>query len=462
MTLLKQLARKYKLTLDLNRQSSDAQLQAAFRRVVRWAHPDKRGSNEDMQGLNTARDAWEEARQSTNTQGRPPRAAASQPGAAMATAEPGHGIQNTAVMLTYQGFTGVEQWRRFLVFWNSNLRTWLVKYWCATLESNTSEGFHVHVMVQFTKVQRCTNRLFVFESLVPNAQTNDMCGEGWCKKRMQESIDRGMFYVWANKTSTVLDTEERQCVDGNYMPCWTSCKCRYEVKGRWPERLWKQRKVSTSVYDEYLHLSRDGVVSRKRNLDAGVEWEENREQQEEIDKRVLRFRNDPNLALRFPTVPAVQAWLKSFQEDARRYAICIAVGESLTGKTEWALSLFDNPLELKVGALVHFPEKMRQFNRKKHDGLVLDDVRDLEFLSNHQDKLQGKYSGSEEFASTTGGTRAYWRNLFAVPVVVTVNHSTRNLAYLESHDWLGKSGNRLVVRFPLPDPGASASATSHT
>ena len=57
VTLLKQLARKYKLTLDLNRQSSDAQLQAAFRRVVRWAHPDKRGSNEDMQCLNTARDA---------------------------------------------------------------------------------------------------------------------------------------------------------------------------------------------------------------------------------------------------------------------------------------------------------------------------------------------------------------------------------------------------------------------
>ena len=67
---------------------------------------------------------------------------------------------------------------------------------------------------------------------------------------------------------------------------------------------------------------------------------------------------------------------------------------SYCGKTEWAHSLFKRPLELKVGTLQHFPEAMRRFDREKFDGLVLDDVRDLTFLGDHQEKLQGKYSGA--------------------------------------------------------------------
>ena len=44
---------------------------------------------------------------------------------------------------------------------------------------------------------------------------------------------------------------------------------------------------------------------------------------------------------------------------------------------------------------------------KVHDGLVLDDVRDLEFVTNNQHCLQGKYDAAVEFASTAGGTCAY-------------------------------------------------------
>ena len=124
------------------------------------------------------------------------------------------------------------------------------------------------------------------------------------------------------------------------------------------------------------------------------------------------------------------------------------LGASHTGKTEWAKSLFRNPLELKVGTLEHFPETMRDFDRQRHDGLVLDDVRDLKFLSDHQDKLQGKYDSLVEFASTPGGTCAYTKYLYAVPTVVTFNHSTANLQFLLVHDWLKHEKNRMLVDFP--------------
>ena len=142
---------------------------------------------------------------------------------------------------------------------------------------------------------------------------------------------------------------------------------------------------------------------------------------------------------------------------ALRYPLLLVLGPSHTGKTEWAKSLFCKPLELKIGTLEHFPEKMREFDRNFHDGLVLDDVRDLKFLSNHQDKLQGKYDSRVEFASTPGGTCAYKKYLYAVPTVVTFNNSTANLQYLVLHDWLKLEKNRVLVDFPAV-LGASWSA----
>jgi hypothetical protein len=54
----------------------------------------------------------------------------------------------------------------------------------------------------------------------------------------------------------------------------TGCEKTYQVLGKWPETLWKQRRISSVTYEKLLFLSRDGVVSRKRNLEAGQEHEE--------------------------------------------------------------------------------------------------------------------------------------------------------------------------------------------
>ena len=136
------------------------------------------------------------------------------------------------------------------------------------------------------------------------------------------------------------------------------------------------------------------------------------------------------------------------QVDMVRYPVLVVLGRSHTGKTEWAQSLFQNPLVVKVGKLEHFPESMRAFDKEKHDGLVLDDLRDLQFLVDHQDKIQGKYNALVEFASTPGGELAYWKDLFAVPVVATCNYTTKNLGFLDTDDFLANPENRSLVHFP--------------
>ena len=234
---------------------------------------------------------------------------------------------------------------------------------------------------------------------------------------------------------------------GNYEPCWTTAKIRYQVLGAWPEKLWKQYKLAGDVYERYLYCCRDGVVFRKRNLDEVRQQEAAKQRKAEIEKRSARIKSDPDIYQPFPRVPAADEWLALFKKDALRYPILVVLGPSFAGKTEWAKSLFTKALELKVGPLKHFPEKMRTFDRNTHDGIVLDDVRDLQFLADHQHALQGKYDSEVEFASAPGGQCAYSHDLYAIPMVATVNLSTANLGMLEAHDWLSKASNRRVIHF---------------
>ena len=101
---------------------------------------------------------------------------------------------------------------------------------------------------------------------------------------------------------------------------------------------------------------------------------------------------------------------------------------------------------MDAAELEHFPDGMRDFDRQIHDGIVLDDLRDFQFLVCHQEKMQGKADRVATFAETTSGGDAYKRWLWKVPIVVTANFTTRNPELLETDDFLGHSENRVVVR----------------
>ena len=159
------------------------------------------------------------------------------------------------------------------------------------------------------------------------------------------------------------------------------------------------------------------------------------------------IRNDPEVYTPFSPVPEVQPWLDVFTRKALRYPVMLVHGVSRTGKTEWASSLFERPLILQVGSSSFFPEGMRDFTRRKHDVVILDDVRNLEFIRENQEKLQGKYNVQVPFAPTAGGTCAFKKDLYRVPFVLTVNNSTRNLDFLETDDFCSKAENVFFLSF---------------
>ena len=464
VVLLRALALAYNVKLEVNRDSSDADIKAAVRKVAGKAHPDKGGSTADAQKLFAARDAWLQAAVQRRQRGRPKqKGTTGQPGAAgqpstpaqalaavHSVSEKGYRIQSAAVLLTYQGFppSAVDYWERLQQLIERNFKHWRIMHWCATMETNDDGGSHFHVMLQFRGPVNWTTARFIFESRRPNASINDYLGEGPCKKKPQESTNRGMFYVYANKVGTQRKADGELCVAGNYFPAWTTGKFKYEVKARWAESLWRRRKLSHATWEEYLYLCRDNVLGRKKNLDAVLEREQEVAENKLIKETAKRLRENRDIYQPFPDAPAAQAWLALFGKDALRYPILVVRGPSHSGKTEWVKSLFDNPLEVKIGLCAHFPDGMRKFDRALHDGLILDDLRDLKWVTNHQHALQGKYDARIEFAITPGGTCAYTKWLYKVPTVVTCNFTTDNLGLLETDDWLGREKNRVVLDFP--------------
>ncbi|CAE8675765.1 unnamed protein product [Polarella glacialis] len=433
VALIRTLGATYSVQVSCCRESADAIVVASsFREVVLRTHPDRGGNQSDQQRLNDARAQWDAVPRS------------SVPVSVLATAKKDdkksrkeYRIQSEAVLLTYQGFPSVQSWPRFLSFIEARLAQWNVKHWSATLELNLDRSPHAHLMLQFKAQVDRTTATFVYERIRPNASVADLCGEGMGRRKPQQSMNRGFFYVWADKVGTCR----------NYSPCWAAEGFRYQVLGAWPEQLWKQRKLSSAMYKKYLHLARDGVPFRKRNLEEVLQEEERLELSKEIAATSKRLRSDPSLFQVFPVIPEASAWLELFKKDAARYPLLIVLGASMSGKTEWAKSLFQHALELKMGCLAFFPDGLRGFDRKAHDVLILDDVRDLKFLTDNQDKLQGKHDAALEFASTPGGQCKYEKYLYKVPIVVTANFSTANLSYLDSHNWLSNPGNRTVVHY---------------
>ena len=184
VSLLKTLAAAYSVTLKLTRESSDAEVRTAFRKVSRKVHPDQGGSVADQTALNSARDVWETAlKEAAGKHGGDHRL---DKGLATTTAQQadadgdkaGFRVRALGVLLTYQKFEDIGVWLRFLTFVGELLQKQGVKFWCATLETNADKTYHLHLMLQFYKNTERASKDFAFEGVCPNARPNDLLGEG--------------------------------------------------------------------------------------------------------------------------------------------------------------------------------------------------------------------------------------------------------------------------------------------
>ena len=191
-------------------------------------------------------------------------------------------IQSNGVLLTYNGAQLAPEgaWPAFKMWVESNKAGWKVLYYCITKELCRQGRPHFHFMVQFRNSVDCSSRTFAFNGVLPNARPTwlDYCRQGRNKKNPQQSLDRGFFYVFANKIGTCTDEVGSLCVHGNYAPNWTDMAYRYEVLGDWPEKLWRRRQLTHDQYGRYVILCRDRVGLRYQGVlqDGYLPWRDPR------------------------------------------------------------------------------------------------------------------------------------------------------------------------------------------
>ena len=234
VSVLLVLSRSYLLVLTVTRESSPEQVLQAYRKVLLKVHPDKGGKKEDAQKLQTAKEAWDKARQAGKS-GRPERTA-DQGTNALVSRRKGYRVRGGLVLLTYQRFTDLQQWHEFVEFVRGSLKKWTVQRWGATLEACETGGLHTHLVLQFRQEVDRTAKSFAFGDLVPNVSVGDYLGEGVNGKRQQLSVDRGFFYVFADKVGTQREADGTPCFEGNHVPVWAKAKrgqSRYPVLGKW-------------------------------------------------------------------------------------------------------------------------------------------------------------------------------------------------------------------------------------
>ena len=222
---------------------------------------------------------------------------------------------------------------------------------------------------------------------------------------------------------------------------------KYAVSGDWSKKLWRDYKLDDGVYEEYLYLCKDRLAGNERNLELYQSWKRERDLQKTIAERTQRIKTNPLLYTPFGKVSEADQYLAEFTQDAMRYPVLLVHAPSFAGKSEWAVSLFKNPLYVEIGAQCLWPARMKKLDRSVHDGLVLDDLRDLRFLEENQEKLQGKYNRPVELFNTPGGELAVTLDLFRLPMVFTVNNDTKNLGLLKTSDFLTKRANVRVLSF---------------
>ena len=207
--LLRSLAEKHGVQLVLTRDSTNKQVQQAFRKIALKVHPDKGGELAVFQELSNMMDAWQDLLKKSESAGpgrrpkedankkQPPRAGKPFGDLAPTEEKKQYRVASQAVLLTYQGFAADESaalavWARFVEFVKTKLREWGVKHWTATAETNENGKHHLHLMLQFYAVDgNRVSSVFAFEDVLPNASNNDILGEGFGGKRYQASWDRG-------------------------------------------------------------------------------------------------------------------------------------------------------------------------------------------------------------------------------------------------------------------------------
>ncbi len=343
----------------------------------------------------------------------------------------GFRLRGRACLFTYNSpsfvLSSLEPlWESFLQFLQALT---LLCQWTATVEkslrSTLTDRLHFHVFAEFKKAVDWTSLApMKWEGVLPNAAPAVARGSF-----QRAVVDRGHFYVWANKVGT-----EKVATSG-WEP-WLD----YRVRGVWLDDLWAHHKITHDVYEDYACKARVGFCGRQRQVETIRE----REKKADMEKKQAEVAK--KLApLQKPFKPEVLAllepWQSQYKQDLPRYKFLVLFGGSRAGKSSLAKSLGRAFVQTVQNAGA--PD-LRGHDAAQHDLIVFDNINDQQFVLDQRALFQAN-NDVHTLGESRTGIYAYHVWLWRVPMVLTVDTSA---VWDSQEPWL--AANSFEVRLAGP------------
>ena len=124
-----------------------------------------------------------------------------------------------------------------------------------------------------------------------------------------------------------------------------------------------------------------------------------------------------------------------FEEIDDRYKFLVLHGPSRTGKSRLARSLFGYDRTLVVDVLNAEHPNLKSYRRGQHRAILLDEMRDPQFLVDNKKALQSHVDGAELGQSPT---QQYVYNVFLwrTPIIITTNNFNLEILAPADRDWV--------------------------
>lgn len=292
--------------------------------------------------------------------------------------------------------------------------------WAITEEETKDGRPHYHAFMISTK--RYDRNLSSFEvaGFIPgDCQKNQSKGPGAII-----SMARGLYYVIAPKTGTLrIDQNEKskELINLHY-------------KSTWARSLCAARKIPLNVYktESVKYLNWSETMERDFNrLKSEVQTEDLKAHIDHTDA-MIKENYTP-----YRTFEELDNFKRQFEHLRSRYKFAVIAGASLTGKSEMAVSMFQNPFEHK-GVI-----NWKGYDHEVHDGIVIHDVSNIfTYILKHREVFQSN-NAMHTVNSSDANAFAFQIYLHRKPIVVVCNFDHMSKF---GNEWL--TDNSYVVMIP--------------
>ena len=379
----------------------------------------------------------------------------------------GFRLNSRAFMLTYNSRSfSAATWPVYLKWVKERRRSLGARRWAACFEESLNAAglghmgggapavFHAHAYLWWTDgvgIRRRNTDDLVFNGVRPRV---DVCT---CQaprgRTLKLAATQGLWYVAVHKAGTLHSS-------ANYL-AWRD----YTPKAEWYRHLWEGHKLSNEMYETYSRQLRAGHADRKRDV-AELEADERRRAVlEHVAKEQARLAETRAL-LPMREFAEADRFVQAFEDDKLyRRPFLVIVGGTNSGKSMLGIDVLK-----KVGAVLGLSELLEvtveddlfldltDFDIRRHAGVLLDGVGDVQTLKPNREVLQGRPKVCKAGRSPTMRFSSLY-TLCRRGVVVTFDLAASNLHLLDTDHWLADPRNVVQLKLTAPAwrvPGAVA------